>query len=106
VIALELAEHGRLLALDLVAIDHRVGLVIGSPLRLEDRIVIEGLLRSREIIDLVASLLTPPAADTERRIVEDTAAVGIAAEILVRSSDPGHSDGHPCGGHALEKASA
>jgi hypothetical protein len=108
VIALELAEHRRPCAtLDLIPIDYRVGLLIGSSLRLEDRLVIERLLRIRQIIDLVTGLLAPPAADTERGIVENTAGVGIAGKFLVRcSSDPGYSNGRPCGGHALEKASA
>jgi hypothetical protein len=106
-IALGLAEYRRpCVALDLIPIDHRVCLVIGAPLLPEDRLVIERLLGSREIVDLVTGLLTQPAANTQCRIVENTAAVGIAAEILFRSASLGHGDGHPRGGHALEKASA
>ena len=90
-IALELAEDGGpCLALDLVAIDYRVGLFVGSPLVLEDRLVIERLLQSRQIADLVTRLLTQPAADTKRGIVENAAAVGIAAEVLFRSAGLGH----------------
>jgi hypothetical protein len=109
VIALELSEDRRpVVGLDIVTVDHGVGLVVGSPSLLEDGFVAERGFRHRKIvgIGLDAGLLAEAASDAECDVMENAAAVGMAGELAVGPRGPGRSHGHPRSGHGLEKPSA
>jgi hypothetical protein len=66
-------------------IDNRKRIGTGAAVSIQHGQIVEGLLRDRQAVDLVAGLLALAAPDAARCVVKDSKGTRIAAERFVRS---------------------